>query len=299
MLFDIVRFHRDAPRALDAGLADTVTATEFGESRGYGRAFVERYFVPLGASLWSCPAERFAAFPARFVLEFLRNHSMLQVDDRPVWRTVRGGSSSYIEPLCAPFRERIHLGAPVEAVRRGAREVRVRLADGREDGFDEVVLATHADQSLAMVEDLDRHEREVLGFFPYQDNDVALHDDTGVLPESERVWASWNYRVPAEDAGPVSVTYHMNQLQGLDTERNYCVTLNPNGSIRPERIIRRLRYSHPVFVPGRASAQEAHCELVRRRGISYCGAYWGYGFHEDGVNSALAVAAGFGAGLDG
>ena len=299
MLLDIVRFHRDAPRLLDAGMDDRITVERYLAGAGYGEAFARHYFVPLGASLWSCPAERFARFPARFVLEFLRNHAMLQVEGRPGWRTVTGGASRYVPKLVAPYRDRLHLGAAVARVRRIRRGVSLRLADGREDEFDEVVIAAHADRALAMVEAPDDDEIGALRCFPYQCNEVALHTDTAVLPERTGLWASWNYRIPERGRDAVMVTYHMNRLQRLDADRDYCVTLNPNGSLGRGRVIGRMRYSHPMFMPGRASAQRAHPQLIRRRGISYCGAYWGFGFHEDGLNSALAVTGGFGMGLEG
>ena len=232
--------------------------------------------------------------PARFVLEFLRNHAMLQVEGRPAWRTVTGGASRYIPKLVAPYRDRLWLGAAVTRVRRLASGVSVRLADGREDEFDEAVIAAHADQALTMVEAPDDDEVDVLRCFPYQENEVALHTDTAMLPERAGLWASWNYRVPERSRDAVTVTYHMNRLQRLEADRDYCVTLNPNGALRRERVIGRMRDSHPMFAPGRASAQGEHPRLIRRRGVSYCGAYWGFGFHEDGVNSALAVAGGFG-----
>jgi len=298
MLLDIVRFQRDARRLLDAGMDERITVERYLASAGYGEAFARHYFLPLGASLWSCPADRFAQFPARFVLEFLRNHAMLQVGGRPIWRTVTGGAARYIPRLVAPYRERLQLGAAVAQVRRVRGAVLVRLADGRGGEFDEVVIAAHADQALAMVHAPDGDEEEVLRCFPYQQNEVALHTDTAMLPERAGLWASWNYRIPAQRHDAVMVTYHLNRLQRLDSDRNYCVTLNPNGALRGKSVIRRLRDSHPMFTPGRASAQHAHPQLLRRRRISYCGAYWGFGFHEDGVNSALAVTNAFGLGLD-
>ena len=298
MLLDIMRFHRDAPRLLDAGMDDRITVERYLAGAGYGEAFARHYFLPLGASLWSCPAERFARFPARFVLEFLRNHTMLQVRGRPTWRTVTGGAARYIPKLVGPYRERLRLGASVLQVRRVRGAVRVRLADGRAGEFDEAVIAAHADQALAMVHAPDDDEVDVLRCFPYQENEVALHTDTAMLPERTGLWASWNYRIPARRRDAVMVTYHMNRLQRLEAYRDYCVTLNPNGALRREHVIVRMRYSHPMFMPGRADAQRAHPQLVRRSRISYCGAYWGFGFHEDGVNSALAVTDGFGMGLD-
>ncbi len=298
MLADIARFHREAPTHLENGLAESVTVRDYLLHRGYGASFEQRYLLPLGASLWSCSAARFGDFSMRFVLEFLHNHRMLQVSGRPVWKTVRGGSREYVRRLVAGLDASIHLDAPVAGVRRCGAGVRVRLAGGHSQRFDEVVLACHADQSLALVEDADALERDVLAQFPYQPNDVVLHTDTRVLPDRRRAWASWNYRIPARDRGAVTVTYNMNMLQGIHSERTWCVSLNLRGAIDPAKVIRRIRYQHPMFTPGRAAAQAHHADLVRRRGVSYCGAWWGYGFHEDGVRSALAVCSAFDADLE-
>ena len=297
MLADIVRFHREAPAAL-AGLADTVTVDAWLAREGYGRGFGERYLLPLGASLWSCSAERFGTFPMRFVIEFLHNHRMLQVEGRPVWKTVAGGSREYVKRLIAPFADRIRLNTPVAAVRRGAGGVTVRIADGSEERFDEVVMACHADQALRLLIDADDTERELLAAFPYQPNEAVLHTDTRLLPERRSAWASWNYRIPAHAQADVSVTYDMNMLQGLESDTTWCVSLNPGHAVDPAKVVRRIRYEHPLFTTGRAAAQARHAELIRRRGVSLCGAYWGFGFHEDGVRSALAVCAAFGRGLD-
>ncbi len=298
MLADIVRFHREAPAHLANGLDDAVTVDDYLAFHRYRAAFGERYLLPLGASLWSCSAVRFGAFPMRFVLEFLHNHRMLQVDGRPVWKTVRGGSREYVRRLVSELDASIHLNAPVAGVRRAGAGVQVRLADGRAERFDEVVLACHADQSLRLVEDADDLERDVLSQFPYQPNDVVLHTDTRVLPDRRRAWASWNYRIPALDRGAVTVSYNMNMLQGIESEHTYCVSLNLRAAIDPAKVIRRIRYEHPLFTPGRTAAQAHHADLIRRRGISYCGAWWGYGFHEDGLKSALDLCAAFDSGLE-
>lgn len=298
MIADIVRFHREAPRAMGDGLDDRTTVAQYVAGEGYSDGFAERYLLPLGASLWSCSAARFRLFPMRFVIEFLANHRMLQVDGRPVWKTVIGGSSSYVPLLCEPFRERIHLDTPVRGVRRTTRGVEIAFAGGRRERFDEAVLACHADQALVLVEDADTDEREILGCFPYQSNEAVLHTDTRRLPARRAAWASWNYRVPREESGEVAVTYNMNMLQGLETSETYCVSLNPGAAVDPARVIRRIRYDHPLFTTGRAAAQARHAELLRRGGLSFCGAYWGFGFHEDGVKSALAVCAAFDLDLD-
>jgi predicted NAD/FAD-binding protein len=293
MLGEILRFNREAPLHLTSGLDDSVSVESYVACNGYSRKFVEHYLLPLGASLWSCDARRFEQFPMRFVIEFLHNHGMLQVDGRPTWKTVVGGSNRYVDPLIEPFREKIHLSAPVTAIRRSPRGVEITLDGGHREVFDEVVLACHADQSRRLVVDMDKDEREILRYFPYQANEAVLHTDTRVLPDRRKAWASWNYRLPAAQNDRVTVTYNMNMLQGLDSRKTYCVSLNQTHGIDPSTIIRRINYQHPLFIPGRDQAQASHAAMIRRRGISYCGAYWGYGFHEDGVRSALSVCASF------
>jgi len=298
MLAQILRFNRDARARLSNGLEDTLSVEQFVATHGYGTEFLERYLVPLGASLWSCDVHRFKQFPVRFVMEFLDNHHMLQVNGRPVWKTVVGGSREYVERLTAEFRDRIRLNTPVRTVRRRGAGVDVSLRGGGCESFDEVVLACHADQSLAMVDAADDEERELLACFPYQVNEVVLHTDTSFLPRREKTWASWNYRIPASQRDHVTVTYNMNMLQGIESASTYCVSLNQTAGIDAARILRRIHYHHPLFTSGRSEAQAHHGALIRRRGLSYCGAYWGYGFHEDGVRSALAVCDAFGMGLD-
>ena len=293
MLAEILRFNRDALLALRRGIEDTVTVAEYVEKNRHSKAFVEQYLVPLGASLWSCDPHGFLRFPIRFVIEFLSNHAMLQVEGRPAWRTVVGGSDAYVGPLTAPYRDRIYVNTPVKAVIRVPAGVELTFGGGQRERFDEVVLACHADQSLRLLTNPDPEESEILGHFPYQVNDALLHTDTTVLPKRPTVWASWNYRIPAEAKGYVTVTYNMNMLQGLQSTNTYCVSLNQSAHIDARKIIRRIRYEHPLFTPGRDHAQANHPLLIRRRGISYCGAYWGYGFHEDGVRSALAVCDSF------
>ena len=297
MLADILRFHRHAPRRLAPTLDDRETVSEFVRRHRYSEAFTERYLLPLGASLWSASGRQFSHFPVRFVIEFLHNHRMLQVDHRPRWKTVAGGSSTYLKPLTAPFRDRIHLSCPVRAVRRfgglGGRKagVEIELTSGTER-FDEVVLACHADQARRLVHDADPLEADLLSYFPYGENEAVLHTDESFLPRTKAAWASWNYRIPADgqSLNRVSVTYNMNRLQGLESERTYCVTLNPQREPDPTKTIARFSYQHPLFKPGRHEAQRRHPDLIRRRGISYCGAYWGYGFHEDGLASGLRIS---------
>jgi len=294
MLKDILRFHQHAPKLLANGLDDTTTVTQFAQQHAYSRQFIEDYLVPLGASLWSAPAQTFREFPIRFVLEFLDNHCMLQVKNRPQWKTVTGGSRQYIKPLTAGFSDRIRLKQAVRSIHRLKHGIELNFWQGPSETFDEVIIATHADQAIRLLGSPEADELALLQQFPYQDNETVLHTDTAVLPDLRQAWASWNYRIPAKDQGHVAVTYNMNMLQGLETTQTYCVSLNQTAGIDPARIIRKINYHHPVFQPGRQAAQARHAELIRRRGLSYCGAYWGYGFHEDGVRSALAVCSAFG-----
>ena len=289
MLRDIRRFGREAPAVL-ADPNDARSVSAFAAERGYRRAFVEHYLLPLGASLWSCPERRFAGFPVRFVVEFLGHHGMLQLGGRPQWRTVRGGSRRYVDAIRDRLHNPVRLASPVRAVRRRAGRVELHT-DTATETYDQVVLACHADQALALLGDAaTTTEREVLAAFPYEDNEAVLHTDTRALPRTRRCWAAWNHRRPSTPTGRVSVTYNMNILQRLDAAETWCVTLNDAGNIDPARVARRIRYAHPLYTHDRGRAQARHTELIAQAGVSCCGAYWGYGFHEDGVRSAVAVA---------
>jgi predicted NAD/FAD-binding protein len=293
MLRDILRFYRCALRQV-RGAPPGMTVEEFVQRHRYGREFVRDHLVPMGSALWSCPAGRFLGFPIRLVVDFFDHHRMLQVNGRPEWRTIRGGSDTYVSALVKPFRDRIRLSCPVRSVRRTDRGVEIATDAHAPETFDEVVLACHADQALRMLADPSAREREILGAFRYQANDVVLHTDESLLPRRRRAWACWNYHVRRPDDPAATVTYNMNLLQGLQAASTYCVTLNETETVAPERALYRTTYEHPVFTAGRSAAQARHAELTRRDRTSYCGAYWGYGFHEDGVRSALAVASAFG-----
>lgn len=295
MLRDFVRFSREAP-ALLSDDADHVTVEDYVRSAGYGESFTRHYLVPLGSSLWSAPPEGFRRFPMRFVVAFLHQHGMLQVRRTSRWRVVAGGSWRYVDAVTRTFRDRVRVRCPVRSVRRHRDEVELSTADGQVARFDHVVMACHADTALRLVGDASPQEREILGAFPYQPNEVILHTDTAVLPRRRRAWASWNYHCRIGGGERVGATYNMNMLQGLRAPQTFCVTLNEDG-IDPSRVIERIPYEHPIATPGRSAATRRHAELINANRTSYCGAYWGYGFHEDGVNSALAVCRAFGAGL--
>lgn len=218
----------------------------------------------------------------------------MSIDDRPQWRVIEGGSRRYVEKLTAPFADRIRLSCPVHWIRRIPTHVQIKFGDDEVRCFDEVVVAVHSDQALRMLADPSRQEREILGAIPYQKNDVLLHTDTRVLPRRRLARAAWNYRVPAAPQQRVAVTYDMNLLQGLEAEETFCVTLNHRSSIAAEKILGRFTYHHPVFTPQSVATQARCHEISGRNNTWYCGAYWGYGFHEDGVASALAVARALG-----
>jgi len=295
MLRDIARFRRESAELLDG--PDEITLGEYLDRRGYSREFVEHFIVPMGAAIWSAEPAGFRRFPARLFVRFFTNHGFLEVRGQPQWLVVKGGSRSYVQEMTAGFRDRIRLRCPVRSVRRRADGVEVRPAEGQAETYDHVVIATHSDQALAMLADPTPAEGEVLGAIGYQENLTELHTDTSLLPRRRKVWASWNYHIPAEPQGRVAVTYDMNILQGLDAPVEFCVTLNRPGDIAPEKRLRSMVYAHPVFTPAAVAAQQRHGEISGVNRTHYCGAYWGNGFHEDGVNSALAACRFFGRGL--
>jgi len=291
MVADLVRFTRHARELLAS--AENPSLREWLAQRSFSRSFIERLIIPQVSAVWSADPTQMWSFPARFMLEFFDNHGMLGFRGRPDWRTISGGSRSYVEALIRPWRTRLRTGAAVTALERHADHVTVRsLAGGGEpERFDAAVIATHSDQALALLADPSDRERELLGAFPYQRNEAVLHTDRSLLPRRERAWASWNYHLGAPEQRACSVTYHMNRLQALRSEREFCVTLNRTAVIDPEQVIDTFHYEHPVFTPAGMSAQQRHHEISGRNRTHYCGAYWGWGFHEDGVRSALRVVA--------
>ncbi len=295
MLRDIVRFNRDAKRMLGRDEGE-LTLDRFLERGRYGRTMIERYLLPMGAAIWSTDVERFRRFPARFLAEFMNNHGMLNVSGRPVWCVITGGSHRYVEALTARTRATWFTQTPVRAVARQPTGVTV-VTDRGPVGYDHVVFACHSDQALGLLEAPTADEARALRAIPYQPNEVVLHTDASLLPRSRRAWAAWNYRIGAEPTDRVTVTYNMNVLQSLDAEPAFCVTLNETGRIDPAAILRRFTYHHPLYTAERSVAHGAYERINHRNRTSFCGAYWGYGFHEDGVNSALAVCRPFGKGL--
>lgn len=292
MVRDVFRFRKESAALLEGD--DGRTLGQYLADGRYSRGFIDYFLVPMGSAIWSSDPERFREFPARTFVRFFENHGFLRVRGQPEWQVVCGGSRVYADALTAPYRDRIRLNCPVRIVRRMADGVEVRVAGAEPERFDKVVIATHSDEALKMLADPSAAEREILGAIPYQENLTVLHTDRSLLPQRRKVWASWNYHVPAEPLGRVAVTYYMNMLQSLDAPVEFCVTLNRPGDVDPATVIASMTYAHPVFDPDATHAQKRRAEISGIERTHYCGAYWGFGFHEDGVESALAVARHFG-----
>jgi predicted NAD/FAD-binding protein len=297
MLYEIMRFYRQSRQLLKKGVNGMTLGTYLRENK-YSHEFVERHLIPMGAAIWSADPQQFYEFPVGYFVRFCHNHGMLNVFRRPQWRVIQGGSAQYVEKLTANYATRIRLSTPVRSIRREATHVEVTSDARGVERFDEVILATHSDQALRLLADPTPAERGVLGLMDYQRNEVVLHTDTTCLPQRRRAWSSWNYHIPEGQAATVAtMTYNMNMLQTLSTQRTYCVSLNVADRLDERQILQRFVYHHPVYTSRSVHAQERHGEISGVNRTHYCGAYWGYGFHEDGVNSALAVCQHFGEAL--
>ena len=294
LLRDILRFNREAPALLDSDAGEQPLGAYLNE-QGYGERFRRHYILPMGGAIWSCSLAQMEAFPAKFFVRFFINHGLLALRNRPQWYVVPGGSSRYVEALRAACGARFHTATPVTEVRRDSEGVTVGTADGSHR-FDQVVMACHSDQTLALLADADPRERECLTDLRYQPNDVVLHTDTAMLPKRRRVWSSWNALLGrTDDAEPVQVTYNMNILQGFQAPDTFCVTLNAGDRIRPETVIRREVFHHPLFTTEGLLARERLLAANGENRTWFCGAWCRNGLHEDGVVSALDVVEGIAA----
>lgn len=295
MLLDILRFNREAPSLLDRP-DHGLTLGEFLREGNYSREFIEYYIVPMGAAIWSARPEMMERTPAHFFVRFFNNHGLLTVNERPTWRVIRGGSHRYVERLVAGHRDRIRLNSPVQWIRRYPGRVELKAQSAPPETFDAVFLACHSDQALGLLADPTPAEREVLGAIAYQRNEAVLHTDTRLMPKRRRAWAAWNVHLPERPDrhdGRVTLTYNMNILQSLQAPVELLVTLNDTASIAPDRVIRSFEYDHPVFDAAAVAAQGRHREIDGACRTYFCGAYWRYGFHEDGVVSALDTLSHF------
>lgn len=294
MIADAFRFRRHSQELFETDRRYETTLDEFLRGNGYSEAFIENFIIPMGEAIWSADPVKFREFPARYFAEFFKNHGFLNVKDQPQWLVIDGGSSTYVEPLTRAFRDRIRLNSPVESIRRFDDRVEVTVRGAGPESFDQVVIAAHSDEALAMLADPSEAEADILGGIAYQENHAALHTDPQLLPSRKAAWASWNYYIPPEELGRVAITYDMNILQGLGAPVEFCVTLNRPGVAAADKTIAEMIYHHPVYTPESLAARQRYEEINGQNRTYFCGAYWYYGFHEDGVRSALEVTRKFG-----
>ncbi len=288
MIRDILRFNRCAPELLRSG-GDTMSLGDYLRREAYSRYFIDHYIIPMGAAIWSSRPIDMLQFPARFFVDFFANHGFLSVNDRPTWRVIRGGSREYVKKLTAAYAARIHLNTPVSSVQRLRNQVVLRLKGGTLEHFDQVVIACHSDQALKLLSDASPEEREILGAITYQRNEALLHTDTRLMPKRKLAWAAWNYHLPIEQYERVTVTYNMNILQSLSAPVQFLLTLNRSDDVDPGKVLGSYVYDHPVYTTAAVAAQKRRHEISGQRRTYFCGAYWSYGFHEDGVKSGLAA----------
>ncbi|WP_339859493.1 NAD(P)/FAD-dependent oxidoreductase [Pseudohongiella acticola] len=289
MLLDILRFNQQAISDFENDCIPDSSLQDYVRDMGLGDRFRDYYLVPMASAIWSTPFQRMLEFPVRFMVPFMVRHGLLNVHNRPRWRTLVGGSGAYLEPMSAGFSDRIRLSTPVTEVKRHAENVDVVTRDGVEQ-FDQVVLACHSDQALALLGDASESEQAVLAAIQYQANDVVLHTDASVMPANKRAWASWNYYLTEDRSGLPRITYDMNRLMGIVGDAQFLVSLNDTDRIAPESILGHFNYAHPVFTRAAADAQTQWALINGVQRTWFCGAWWGKGFHEDGVVSALRVS---------
>lgn len=287
MVADILRFYRESPALLEGDAQGPALGDYLREHR-YSPMFIDEHLIPMASALWSSPSDRVLQFPARYLVQFMANHHMLSASARPTWKVVKGGSSAYIRALESRWRVEARLSSAVQSVRRVEGGVEITTPHYAET-FDQVVLACHSDQALKLLDAPSEREREVLGAIRYQPNETVLHTDARLLPKNPRAWAAWNAHIPAEPSADCTVSYCMNLLQGLTSREPFVVTLNRTAAIDPTKVIARMRYAHPEYTHGSVAAQARRGEINGVDRIWYAGAYWGWGFHEDGIRSAIDV----------
>ena len=287
MVRDILRFNKEGLEWLNsASDDDTTTLGEFLQQGKYSKTFIKYYAKPITAAIWSAGEEDVNEFPLRFFMTFFKNHGMLSVNERPTWRVIKNGSKSYIPAFTKGWENKIHLNTAVEKVERDNEKVVITTSAGPEI-FDGVIFACHSDQALKLLDRPHEKELEILQAIPYQKNEAVLHTDSSILPRKKAAWAAWNYHILPQVKENAALTYNMNILQNLKTSETYNVTLNFTEAIDPKKIIKKIQYMHPRFSLEGIKAQNRHSEISGQSRTFYCGAYWRYGFHEDGVVSAI------------
>ena len=298
MIKDIFSFNKNAIKDLIT-ISPKLTLGEYLRKNNYSKGFIYNYIVPMGAAIWSTKASNMLDMSALFFIRFFDNHGLLQIKNRPTWWVIKDGSKEYVKRLVSSFEEKIRLTSPVFSITRKNKKIEIKIRNDKDhiETFDAVVIATHSDQALKLLSDKTSLEIEILNALPYQKNEALLHTDYTVLPKNKLAWASWNYNLDQDSEEPVALTYNMNILQSLDATETFCVTLNSNGLINPSKVIKKLKYDHPLFTVEGIAAQKRKHEISGVNNTYFCGAYWRNGFHEDGVISALDVAEQFGISL--
>jgi predicted NAD/FAD-binding protein len=291
MLLDIVRFNKQALRdAEKSDFSDTLTLGGYLEQHGFSDLFVSHYLLPMGSAIWSATTADMTDFPAKLFVTFFKNHGLLSVTNRPQWRVLVGGSNQYLAPLSSGYADRIHLNSRIKRVSRDVTGVTLAFENADPMQFDQVIFACHSDQALALLENPSDEETAILGAIPYQNNVVTLHTDTRLLPQAVRAWSSWNYHIDGDTQQPPILTYNMNILQSIQSDRTFLVTLNADHLINPDLILGQFQYAHPQFSTAAYRAQRRWHEINGVNNTWFCGAYWANGFHEDGHVSGLRVA---------
>ena len=295
MIRGILNFNRQAEFDLAKFSPDT-TLEEYLEKNGHSKEFIENYIVPMGAAIWSTKPSDMLKMPVVFFIKFFKNHGLLQIKDRPKWWVIKGGSKYYVEKLIENFKDKIKVSTPIRTIKRTDEIIEILYGTDSliSESFDAVILATHSDQALKILDQPTSKEKEILGALPYQKNEALLHFDDSILPSRRSAWSSWNYLLDEDKDKPVALTYNMNILQSLESEHTFCVTLNSDNVVDPRKIIKKLNYEHPLFTLKGIRAQNRKKEISGENRTFYCGAYWRNGFHEDGVVSALDVCREFG-----
>ncbi len=293
LLKEILRFNQESLKLLDSPQSENITLGEYMEAKGFSQRFREYYLYPMTSAVWSTSLAKVLDFPAATLIRFFDNHGMLGVNTHPEWRVIKGGSSQYIKPMIEPFKERIFTGQNLLSVTRADAGVKLTF-DDKELWFDEVVFACHGNQILPLLSNRTETEIEVLKNFQTSRNETVLHTDSKILPRNKNARASWNYHVNEASASGTTLTYHMNRLQRLATKEDYCVSLNTNGAVDKSAVLQTMLYYHPLYTREAIQAQHRWSEISGKHHTHFCGAYWYYGFHEDGLNSALRVARSLG-----
>jgi predicted NAD/FAD-binding protein len=294
MLYEMYHFGKKAD-SLGSGLDVSMTLGDYLVDENYSSEFINYFIIPMGAAIWSTPANKVLDMPAYFFIKFFYNHGMLELTNRPNWWVIKNGSSEYIKKITIGFENKIHLSTPVKKVSRVEDGVEIILSKkDKALKFDSVIFATHSNQALDILGDPSEAEKDILGSIPYQKNNILLHTDSSVLPRRKLAWASWNYQLDSDPNSPVILTYNMNILQTIEANKTFCVTLNDSDSVDKNSILKKITYHHPLFTVKAIESQKRKSEISGVNNTYYCGAYWRNGFHEDGVVSALDVCSYFG-----